>query len=218
MFATEDVTAGTLVLNEHPLLPVGVRGLQNHHLEAVFDAFDKLSGSSKEDQYLNLFHRADGATVDKCCKSFDLSADQWEQLDHTSQVVLLIFYINAYNIDEHGYAKAVYDVGSRFNHSCDPNVEFSSRPYGYGEWRVLPGKAVRRGEELTISYVPASTLALPRRRRMRRLMRWWRFWCECSRCTAEEDEDEVAAPRLGPWDELMERIRAGAVIYHHVEE
>lgn len=69
------------------------------------------------------------------------------------------------------------DLGSRFNHSCVPNVHLSHDPRtSVYDFRVV--RDVKTGEELTASYISAF---LTRKERQDNLVRWG-FECVCPAC------------------------------------
>jgi hypothetical protein len=88
---------------------------------------------------------------------------------------------------------ALYPCASLFNHSCDPNLEWTHaarnsdvKDAGGGRPRTLVAfrarRAIRAGEQLTASYLD---FRLDRERRRRQLYGTYGFWCACTRCVAE---------------------------------
>ena len=73
----------------------------------------------------------------------------------------------------------LYPVLALCNHSCWPNcaVMFEGR---VASLRAL--RPIRKGEELSISYIE---LALPTSERRRMLQDGYCFHCQCSRCCAD---------------------------------
>ena len=79
----------------------------------------------------------------------------------------------------------IYVTASRLNHSCQPNVIWSSdddNPPHRLEVRAL--RDVSLGEELTVSYIKMSDL-LPKEKRQQKLSQWG-FVCCCTLCSLEE--------------------------------
>ncbi|KAI0796857.1 hypothetical protein C8Q75DRAFT_214382 [Abortiporus biennis] len=83
----------------------------------------------------------------------------------------------------------LYLVSSYIQHSCDPSArpEFKD---GNSELYLIATRSLKKGDELTVSYVdssvhPDETPDQARRRRRIEIARGWRFKCECPRCTAE---------------------------------
>ena len=77
----------------------------------------------------------------------------------------------------------LFDFGSRFNHSCDPNCSFYTRR---GKLHVRALKDIEPGEELTITYCE---LYATRAQRNKKLYSKYSFTCTCLRCANEETVD-----------------------------
>lgn len=77
----------------------------------------------------------------------------------------------------------VFWTMSRINHSCAPNCVFTNAP---GRWGLRTLRPIRKGEELTISYL-GEELLLPTGQRRWLLWRSKCFICQCSRCRSSED-------------------------------
>ena len=83
------------------------------------------------------------------------------------------------------------------NHACDANTEIAYAPEleagccpcGLGHYVLRAIKHIRAGDEITFSYIGASTLmeaeAAEQRRQL--LQRRWDFRCECVRCVEQMD-------------------------------
>jgi len=77
---------------------------------------------------------------------------------------------------------AVYNVCSRFNHSCQPNV---SKHFDAEERLTLRTlRDVAAGEELMFSYMTPSDLLQSTEHRRKALLKGWGFTCACERCAA----------------------------------
>ena len=78
---------------------------------------------------------------------------------------------------------------SRLNHSCVPNADhYFTSSSGYKT--VFANRALRAGEEITISYIDHTQ---PRARRARNLKRAWGFECRCPACDECHSESVVSA-------------------------
>ncbi|KAH0570568.1 SET domain-containing protein [Spironucleus salmonicida] len=80
---------------------------------------------------------------------------------------------------------AVYNVASKLNHSCDPNVFFS-----WGENRVVEIVAERdicQNEELVVSYIQECKTV---QERQRELLEGWGFVCQCKKCISQVSEKQ----------------------------
>ena len=81
--------------------------------------------------------------------------------------------------DLHG--NALYALSSLINHACQPNAYW----FIWGDLMVIRAfRSMKKGEEITISYVP-STLSFSDRRK---LLTKWGFECQCVMCNAESTE------------------------------
>ncbi|KAL0950169.1 hypothetical protein HGRIS_010162 [Hohenbuehelia grisea] len=95
----------------------------------------------------------------------------------------------------------IYNLSSYLSHSCVPNTR-PSFSNGTAELHLIATKAIKKGDQLTVSYVDVTQhegedLAECYRRRRREIARGWRFACTCPRC--KEDGPVVAAiPPVAP--------------------
>ena len=78
----------------------------------------------------------------------------------------------------------LFHIASKANHSCDPNVSFSSSSQNFMKFTAL--KRIEVGEEICSSYV-ADLYSTPRRARRQRLLETKNFFCKCPRCTGIDD-------------------------------
>jgi hypothetical protein len=98
--------------------------------------------------------------------------------------------------------RAVFDVGSRFNHSCRPNVVRLRRGR---KMHYIASRRVAKGDELCISYVP------PRMAEKREaLLKDYGFACACGQCD-RDDEVEVC-------DECGAEMLLGQCVMHNANE
>ncbi|KIM75022.1 hypothetical protein PILCRDRAFT_13960 [Piloderma croceum F 1598] len=84
---------------------------------------------------------------------------------------------------------ALYLVSAYASHSCAPSTRpsFSS---GTSELYLVANRVLKKGDEITVSYVDSTqhageTTTDARRRRRMELARGWRFACSCTRCQSE---------------------------------
>ncbi|KIY73922.1 MAS20-domain-containing protein [Cylindrobasidium torrendii FP15055 ss-10] len=87
---------------------------------------------------------------------------------------------------------AFYTLSAYLPHSCSPSARpsFSS---GTSELHLIAARDLKKGDELTISYVDPTlhedeTVEDGRRRRRAELARGWKFACSCERCVSEAPE------------------------------
>eukprot|EP00051_Salpingoeca_urceolata_P014947 m.190961 g.190961 ORF g.190961 m.190961 type:complete len:360 (-) comp18242_c0_seq7:79-1158(-) len=89
---------------------------------------------------------------------------------------------------------AVYELASRFNHSCDPNVVFTINPqseFGHAMFAYTT-RDVARGEQLCITYLDLPDVSQPCPRRQHLLKQTHYFHCACRRCVAETQQGSTA--------------------------
>ncbi|KAH8106022.1 MAS20-domain-containing protein [Cristinia sonorae] len=91
----------------------------------------------------------------------------------------------------------LYPVSAYLRHSCSPNAR-PSFSNGTSELHLIASSPLKKGDEITVSYVDTTqhadeTAEEARRRRRVELARGWKFKCECERCLKELDTKEVAA-------------------------
>ncbi|TCD70436.1 hypothetical protein EIP91_003517 [Steccherinum ochraceum] len=90
-----------------------------------------------------------------------------------------------------------YPVSAYLRHSCSPTAR-PSFSTGTSELHLVASTPIKKGDELTVSYVdtaqhPDESADDARRRRRQELARGWRFKCECARCLEELQTADVAA-------------------------
>lgn len=110
---------------------------------------------------------------------------------------------------------------SQIVHSCSPSARpsFSS---GTSELSLIATKQLKKGDEITMSYVdvsqhPNESPEQARRRRRQELARGWRFKCECERCLSEAtdgaDSDVGIEKDESKVEDVVKRVEAGAEAY-----
>lgn len=101
------------------------------------------------------------------------------------------------------------------SHSCAPSARPSFNN-GTSELHLIANHALKKGDEITVSYVdvtqhPGEPLLDARRRRRMELARGWRFACSCTRCTSEAPtsaDGEVSQKDESKVEEPVVRIEA----------
>ncbi|CAJ1334063.1 unnamed protein product [Effrenium voratum] len=93
---------------------------------------------------------------------------------------------------------------SRFNHSCNPNCDYSWNQQN-GRMEVYAQTAITVGEELCIPYID---LREPWELRQQLLRENWRFSCRCEVCACKDSaESDRRRVRLGELSALIYRKR-----------
>lgn len=77
----------------------------------------------------------------------------------------------------------VYALQSAFNHSCDPNTVVSTVE-GTHDIVIRTLRPVKKGEELTITYIPLENTTFEQRKAK---LEGYFFTCECHRCESEKN-------------------------------
>ncbi|GIQ86324.1 hypothetical protein KIPB_008156 [Kipferlia bialata] len=164
LYATQDIPQGTLLLRETPVIQIKTEDVEP--LDEVDVALAKvLPTLSPTDR--DAFHALSRA-----------GRDSDEALD--------IFNSNAFEVQVDGMDRlALFLTGSRFNHSCAPNVNRDWDP----DEQCMSFYAicdVKQGEELCTFYArPLETYA-----ERQRYLTTLGFVCHCSRCDPGEEEGE----------------------------
>lgn len=83
----------------------------------------------------------------------------------------------------HPVASAVYTGQSYINHSCSPNIYYSTIDNHTHQLDVVAARPIEAGEELCASYLDMSILALPAPSRRAHIISQFGFSCECPLCT-----------------------------------
>ena len=175
VFAITDIPCGARVLAEEPLLRVDEG---NGSAKDILSAFQKLS-VSQQHLYLQL-HGFAGA-------AFKRSAEKeigraWPASPLRERDILAIWAANGFG--------HVFLLGSRFNHSCIPNIHFAYNPTLDKE-TFHAVRNIAAGEELTITYIDG----MNRTRGQRKVELDERgFVCDCPACENTKDGQRKVGP------------------------
>ncbi|KAL2061305.1 hypothetical protein VTL71DRAFT_7578, partial [Oculimacula yallundae] len=157
-FAKEKIPRGTRILAESPLLKAAVdptTGGMN-----VKDAFNNLTGPQQR-AYLELY----GYASDDFKK-----LHHWEVLGELDRKVLAIYTANHWGRD-------VFQLASRFNHSCIPNIHNAyNATINKETFHAI--RDIEAGEELTVSYI----FGIHSRSERQAQLSKWGFQCTCPVC------------------------------------
>lgn len=163
VFAIRNIPEGTVILTEKRLLEI--KGPDER--AQVLAWFEELSPRDQA-AYLNL----------KGCFPY-------KNVDNTAHSNYQVWSIWDTNMWEHSNDEGgcVYEIGSRFNHSCANNVEtFVKGESSEHVYETL--RDIKAGEELTVTYIPDQN-HLPCGQRRKILMEGWKFHRRCEACVAE---------------------------------
>lgn len=103
--------------------------------------------------------------------------------------------------DKQNTGMGLYAMSSLMNHSCVP----SARSFAIGDAKVVrAARDMKKGEEVTISYISAESNSYAERQL--RLRRSWGFDCGCALCMTEAKDGEAARKKRVELSETMETI------------
>eukprot|EP01026_Neomeris_dumetosa_P000620 TRINITY_DN10155_c0_g1_i1.p2 TRINITY_DN10155_c0_g1~~TRINITY_DN10155_c0_g1_i1.p2 ORF type:complete len:281 (-),score=33.29 TRINITY_DN10155_c0_g1_i1:555-1397(-) len=85
------------------------------------------------------------------------------------------------DVKEQLTGRELHVVASFLNHSCEPNCVMVRQGNGLGKVTTL--RTIKKGEELTISYIDTN---VPRSTRRWNLKKFFFFDCECKKCEEEK--------------------------------
>ena len=193
--ASQSFRAGACVLCESSLLVLPQQFSLGHIGQCLQDA-DRDAWLPRA---LQLFHPSDAAFAAEprwerlraCWRAsghlFAAAGPDAEVLSRLWRVLTL----NAFGGGDEKRRTHLFEVGSRVNHSCDPNC---CRTVGAdGRLIIRAVRPIARGEEIKISYLVPQALLSPAAERNRRL-RQYGFACTCSRCSGCDDTRGFCCP------------------------
>ncbi|KAF1951200.1 SET domain-containing protein [Byssothecium circinans] len=187
--ALQDIKRGTRILADSPLLIVPIAEYVKADVERPFE---KLSPA---DQKL-YFSLASGHGQDpknwpsKIHESVRGRESQRIQEQHEARVskepsVVSIFQTNCMEWNE---GAAVFPNAARFNHSCNPNANFTWNPAIEKE-TIHTINDVKKGDEITLSYCDMTHEKAHRTWELKH----YGFVCDCPACTGSEEDPECFA-------------------------
>jgi hypothetical protein len=162
IFAKKSIPRGTRVLAESPLLRATT--FSNHGVD-VQTAFDNLTPREQE-AFLDL-HGYASETLKK--------DNNWTMLPSLNRKVLAIYAANRWGRD-------VFQLASRFNHCCIPNLHNAYNPTIQKE-TFHSIRDIQAGEELTVSYL----FGMCARDERQKQLKSWGFQCTCPTCQDTPD-------------------------------
>lgn len=103
----------------------------------------------------------------------------------------------------------LYKTLARVNHSCDPSAALSTLDAASGEQALLARRRIEVGQEITRSYLPASSGFLEKNFLVRNLtlVKSFGFVCRCSRCLSELPADLKGVDLLQFFHEFIAQHR-----------
>ncbi|GAA5971954.1 hypothetical protein JCM11641_001585 [Rhodosporidiobolus odoratus] len=199
LVATADLAPDSLILLDRPLLVYVPSAIPRPHINAILSRALAPLSREQQEAFLGLHN------------CFSSSASDGALLGRAETnglpVVSLSDLPTSANADAVSYT-GVFPLASRINHACDANcrLEWSAE-----DWvlRVKTSRAVKKGEELCISYIVPFQ---KRRERREELRVKWRFECMCGWCSLpdaesakkDEEREKMAEAFLKQWNAQAE--------------
>ena len=204
--AKSDIKEGTLLIVEIPILSIyeseikkfsstfekfQKMGFTHNELaiEILFTLFkDRIEFSEEKNHLLNKITQLSTLkngkiTKEERIKSFELNDDNIKEIISNNAILTIRNEKKKIAITELCYG--LYVNCSFFNHSCNPNCFY----FGIANMVIVKAiKDIKKGEELTVSYIEPKPMAL----RKNELLKW-DFTCDCKYCKQEAeicDKDE----------------------------
>jgi len=187
LIATKDFYPGDLIMRENPIIDMPDKVFSSDDPDYIENWLDKkINKLSSEDRF----------------KFYDLSDARGSHYDEDSgasnKTTLGIFYTNCMNFTNE--SAALFPTMARSNHSCTPNSEFITREK-LGVQDLVATRAIKEGEEVTLSYIPAADEGSDERKvRVNYLLEWYGFKCNCRTCS-------LKGASLKSDDTLRQRIK-----------
>ena len=204
--AKSDIKEGTLLIVEIPILSIyeseikkfsstfekfQKMGFTHNELaiEILFTLFkDRIEFEEEKNHLLNKITQLSTLkngkmTKEERIKSFELKDDNIKEVISNNAILTIRNEKKKIAINELCYG--LYVNCSFFNHSCNPNCFY----FGIANMVIVKAiKDIKKGEELTVSYIEPKPMAL----RKNELLKW-DFTCDCKYCKQEAaicDKDE----------------------------
>jgi SET domain-containing protein len=86
----------------------------------------------------------------------------------------------------------LYQIQSACNHSCDPSAEIT---YPRSDFTMVMQalRDIKKGEEITISYIDECVRERSRHSRIKFLRELYLFTCECPKCDSQRNDPDVTS-------------------------
>lgn len=198
IYATRTIRAGERILEERPLL-AAIQTNGESNLDAVLSIYRSLS-VEKQQAYLSLHPAPDlkQLLLDHCMQQ----SDDHELADLVATITAIL-KTNSFTFGRprpNGRSlSVVFNLGSRFNHSCTPNAIYSYNTTTWlGAWHAL--RDIAEGEEMVISYI-GNNLKPTALRQMQ--LDHYEFTCACS-CCGDDASAKQSAHRRERANRLLE--------------
>lgn len=195
--ATKDITRGTLILRETPVLPIcpSVRDLEMKMVEEIYAGCEvsKVDMEKEKAEYRSIMNAFSKLTAEDKVKYLDLKYHENNKADES--------IMEAYKENKHGisynlfhkicsifttntFNNGVFLEMSRFNHSCWPNAECFWNDESKTR-DIVALEDIGANAEICHNYLQRCCL---KNDRQETLLAKWRFACQCRLCCFHQDE------------------------------
>jgi hypothetical protein len=186
VFATQSITAGTMILSEKPMVVVPPFVPQPE---------------------LNILRQLQGLTADEKKAFFALRNGHPDM-----KPVMGIMKTNAMPLGEGASTCGIFPKCARFNHSCSPNAVYSWNEE-VKEERVFSLSNISEGEEISVSYFSDEVWAQAYDLRVEVLSYDFGFTCAYTQClTSREEDREQSDARRAIIRLLQDQVGDGMLI------
>ncbi|RPA75918.1 SET domain-containing protein, partial [Ascobolus immersus RN42] len=191
LVATRDIKAGTLVLDEKPLIVLS-QSFQNDNAWLVHTRIEMLLQKMNEKNVMD-FH------ILYCSPDADT-----DTIHHNR------FYKNCFNLENQFDGPEVpredgcFKYASRINHACSPNTE-ATYYRALGRQKVYALKDIAAGDDFTVSY---TNVLASRQSRQEDLETRYGFQCCCEACSLDTEESTDRDRRLQIVQRTLESVHS----------
>lgn len=190
MFAARDIKAGTIILNDKPLLSIPRNNNKENDNQCIIDQFKQLSKEDKQ-------------TV--CSYHIQIETKENENEDED---ILGLYFTNAFTIinDESDIKSGFFPNIARMNHSCLSNCEVLNYDINTKSRSIIALFDIKKGEELSINYIGNSyyTLSMTQKVRKQYILSNFNFDCKCIHCTNYDKKMENFRKQYGKYQDIID--------------
>lgn len=181
--AMDNIPANTIILKEYPIINLFGEKNNDPALQIILKLSDFCNSNmlyprdihiSKKHPELKKWIK----NMDRCVEKNNIAKMLENDTDYLYHLYEKYLY-NAFSMGEYGPIISVY--GAKFNHSCDPNVDFYFDTKN-GHIIFKTNRRIKKGEELYDTYVDVD---LDYHIRQKYLKEHYDFICKCKKCTSE---------------------------------
>lgn len=182
VIATTDIETGSLIVLEWPFLTWNEFDFSDNSV--LLRMVEQIVHDPKAYECSKDLHPTSLSNLDsKEIENIQLQFQQINLLEHATSLQVLTeeIYRLLLVIKHNAFSSGLYHQLCMINHSCQPNcIKFEPRSASRGASEVWSVRPIRKGEEITISYVTPIEEINPTMRDY--LFQQHYFHCECQRC------------------------------------